>query len=126
MITVVAAIIRQDNTILLTRRKQGQWLAGYWEFPGSKLEDVETLQACLEREIHEELRLTVQAGDVVSTNIHTYDHATIRLVALETTIKEGSPVLTVHDDMAWVPVSRLLNYQLAPADIPVAQMLADR
>jgi len=62
MITVTAAIIRKGDTVLLTRRKQGQRMAGYWEFPGGKLEEGETLQACLEREILEELGWKIQVG----------------------------------------------------------------
>lgn len=123
MIIVTAAIIRNGDTVLLTRRKQGQRMAGYWEFPGGKLEDGETLQSCLEREIQEELGWVVKAGKEVASNIHTYDRGDIYLVALETSIQSGSPTLIVHDAMVWVTVSDLLNYQLAPADIPIAEEL---
>jgi 8-oxo-dGTP diphosphatase len=126
MITVTAAIIRTGDAVLITRRKPGQRMAGYWEFPGGKLEDGETLQTCLEREIHEELGLNIQAGMVVATNVHTYDHGDIYLVAIEATIRSGSPILTAHDDLAWVPVSCLLEYQLAPADIPIAKALINK
>jgi len=126
MITVTAAIIRKEDTVLLTRRNQGQRLAGYWEFPGGKLEEGETLQSCLEREIREELGWVIQVGEVVATNIHTYDRGDIFLVAMEATILSGTPTLTVHDDMAWVPVPNLLEYQLAPADIPIAKALLNK
>jgi 8-oxo-dGTP diphosphatase len=126
MITVTAAIIRQGDTVLITRRKQGQRMAGYWEFPGGKLEDGETIQTCIEREIHEELGWDIEAGKVVATNVYTYDRGDIYLVALEATIRSGSPTLTVHDDLAWVPVSCLLEYQLAPADIPIAKTLLNK
>jgi 8-oxo-dGTP diphosphatase len=123
MITVTAAIIRKGDTVLLTRRKQGQRMAGYWEFPGGKLEENETLQSCLEREIREELSWIIKAGEIVTTNCHSYDHGEIHLVAIEATIQFGSPALTVHDDLAWVPIACLLDYQLAPADIPIAKEL---
>ncbi len=123
MITVTAAIIRKEDKVLIVRRKQGQRLAGYWEFPGGKLEDGESLQLCLEREILEELGWNIEAREVVATNVHTYDLGDIYLVALEATILSGTPVLTVHDEMAWVPVYRLMEYQLAPADIPIAKRL---
>ncbi len=66
MKTVTAAIVRHDNTVLITRRKSDQKLAGYWEFPGGKLEEGETLQACLEREIFEEFSWRIKAGKIVA------------------------------------------------------------
>lgn len=123
MITVTAAIIREKDTILIARRNPGQRLAGYWEFPGGKLEEGKTLQACLEREIFEELGWEIQAGEIVATNVHTYERGDIYLVALEAVVLSGTPVLTVHDKMDWVPIARLPEYQLAPADIPIAEKL---
>jgi 8-oxo-dGTP diphosphatase len=123
MKTVTAAIIRDGDRVLITRRKLGQKLEGYWEFPGGKLEDGETLQACLEREIIEELNLRIRAGEVVATSDYVYDHGSIRLIALEAVIVSGAPVPTVHDKMEWIPVSKLLEYKLAPADIPIAEEL---
>lgn len=123
MITVTAAIIRKGDTVLLTRRKQGQRMAGYWEFPGGKLEEGETLQACLEREILEELGWKIQVGEIVATNIHSYERGDIYLVAMNAVILSGAPVLTVHDTMEWISAARLLEYQLAPADIPIAEEL---
>lgn len=123
MITVTAAIIREKDSILIARRKPGQRLAGYWEFPGGKIEEGETLQACLKREIFEEFGWNIQIGEIVATNIHSYERGDIYLVAMEALILSGTPVLTVHDKMEWVPVARLLEYQLAPADIPIAEMV---
>lgn len=123
MITVTAAIIRKGDTVLLTRRKQGQRMAGYWEFPGGKLEEGETLQACLERELFEEFKWSTKAGEVITKSTYNYPQGSILLVALEAEILSGDPVLTVHDKMEWVPIPQLLNYQLAPADIPIAKEL---
>ena len=126
MITVTAAILRKGDMVLLTRRKQGQRMAGYWEFPGGKLEEGETLQACLEREILEELGWRIQVGEIVATNTHAYERGDIHLVAMDAAILSGEPVLTVHDTMEWITLSRLLEYQLAPADIPIAEELLRR
>jgi len=59
----------------------------------------------------------------VATNIHSYERGDIYLVAMNAVILSGAPVLTVHDTMEWISATRLLEYQLAPADIPIAEEL---
>ena len=120
---VAAAIIQSGATILLTRRKQGEKLAGYWEFPGGKIEKDETIQECLEREIQEELNICINAGKTITSSIHTYRHGIIELIALEAEVISGDLQLTVHDKADWVPIPDLLEYKLAPADIPIAKEL---
>ncbi|MGE4561096.1 MAG: (deoxy)nucleoside triphosphate pyrophosphohydrolase [Desulfobulbus sp.] len=126
MQTVTAAVLRRGGAILLTRRKPGREQAGYWEFPGGKLEAGETLQACLQREIAEELDVVIRAGEIVASSDYCYEHGTIRLVALSAEILSGTLRPSVHDQLEWVPVDRLLEYQLAPADIPIAESLIRR
>ncbi|MGD9947319.1 MAG: (deoxy)nucleoside triphosphate pyrophosphohydrolase [Desulfobulbus sp.] len=126
MKTVTAAVLRRGETVLLTRRKPGQKQGGYWEFPGGKVEDGERLQSCLQREIAEELGIVIQAGDILATSDYQYDHGAIRLVALSAEIISGTLCPTVHDRMEWVPVGNLLQYQLSPADIPIAESLMRR
>jgi len=121
--TVTAAVLRQGEAILLARRKPGQKQAGYWEFPGGKVEEGETLQACLEREIGEELGIAIRAGEVLATSDYCYEHGAIHLVALAAEMVSGNLLLTVHDQLAWVDAADLLRYQLAPADIPIARAL---
>lgn len=84
---VTAAIICDRDQVLLTRRGPGERHAGFWEFPGGKLHLGETLQECLERELFEELGVRSIVGSVICTSDFSYDHGTIRLVALETTIE---------------------------------------
>lgn len=122
---VTAAVIRRNDAILLARRQPGQKLAGYWEFPGGKVEEGETLPACLQREMVEELGVEVQIGEVVATSDYVYAHGAIHLVALETSILSGELRPTVHDQVAWVPLAQLLQYRLAPADIPIAEALVN-
>lgn len=122
---VAAAIIRSGKTTLLTRRKPGEKLAGYWEFPGGKIEEGETIQQCIEREIREELHINIKAGAIITTNIHTYRHGTIELIAIKADIISGTLQLTVHDKAEWVPIADLLEYNLAPADIFIAKELIE-
>lgn len=126
MTIVTAAVLRQGESILLARRKPGQKQAGCWEFPGGKVEEGETLQTCLEREIGEEMGLMIRAGEVVATSDYHYEHGTIHLVALAAEIVSGVLRPSVHDQVQWVPVASLLQYQLAPADIPIAGALIDQ
>ncbi len=123
MKTVTAAIIIEDERILLARRGPAQQLAGYWEFPGGKVEEGESLEECLKREIHEELGLATDIGDVFAQSEYHYDHGAFRLIAMRAYIISGEIRLHVHDQAEWVPIPDLLNYDLAPADIPIAQKL---
>lgn len=123
MKTVTAAIIIEDDRVLLTRRGPDEKLAGYWEFPGGKVEDGESLEECLKREIHEELGLYTDIGDVLAQSEYRYDHGSFRLVAMQTNILSGEIRLNVHDLVEWVPIQELLTFNLAPADIPIAHKL---
>lgn len=122
---VTAAIIYQDGKVLLTRRGPGEKLAGFWEFPGGKIENGETYQECLTREIKEELNLQIEVGEVLTTSTYKYEHGEIHLIALEAWILSGSIELTVHDKYEWVAPTDLVFYKLAPADIPIAERLPE-
>jgi 8-oxo-dGTP diphosphatase len=125
MKTVTAAIIFQNNHVLLTRRKNGQMLEGYWEFPGGKMEKGETPASCLERELLEELGVEATAGDIIGESIYEYDHGTINLLGIETKITEYNFCLSVHDKIEWVLIKNLTRYKLAPADIPIAKTIME-
>ena len=121
--TVTAAIIVSDGRVLIARRGPNEKLAGWWEFPGGKLEAGETLQECLRRELYEELGVRTVVNEIIAESVFEYEHGEIHLVALKTHIVEGEIVLTVHDSYEWVKPERLLSYSLAPADIPIAEYL---
>lgn len=124
MIDVAAAILENDNgKVLIARRKQGKKLAGYWEFPGGKLESGETAQECLIRELNEEMNLTIEIGNYVGESIHYYEQGPIRLLAYKGKITGGKIKLTDHDEYAWLNLQELKNVKLAPADIPFIQLL---
>lgn len=125
MKVVTAAILRNSSKeILLCRRAPGQKNAGFWEFPGGKLNEGETLIQCIERELWEELGIGVIAGAVLGESIYQYAHGTIRLIAMECEWKEGELELRVHDKLKWVLPENLLDYDLSPADILLARQLS--
>jgi len=123
MKNISAAVIINNTNVLLTRRAPGEKLAGYWEFPGGKQERQETIEECLVREIKEELDLDVQCLNILIESIYEYPGGKINLIAIEAEIKAGVISLNVHDKYEWVDIESLLEYQLAPADIPIAEWI---
>jgi 8-oxo-dGTP diphosphatase len=122
---VTAAIIVQDGSVLLARRGPGDPLAGKWEFPGGKLEDGETPEACLARELHEELGVRASIGELFAESAFDHGSGQLRLLAYRATITTGTPTLSVHSELAWVDPRSLPLFDLLPADVPIAQKLAD-
>ena len=119
---VSAAIIIENNKVFLARRSKGESLSGFWEFPGGKRKDNESIQECLERELLEELSIEAIAGDIFSESIYEYEGGTIKLIGILTEIKNPDQItLSVHDNISWVDISDVLDYKLAPADIPIAK-----
>jgi 8-oxo-dGTP diphosphatase len=125
MKVVTAAIIQAGGSFLIARRAPGEKLAGFWEFPGGKVEPNETHQDCLERELQEELGLTIRAGDVITESVYHYEHGSINLVAISASIVEGEIRLSVHDEVEWLSIDKIIGLNLAPADIPIAQQLKE-
>jgi len=121
LITVTAAIIRKENRIFAARRKVGKHLAGFWEFPGGKLEVGESPQDCLARELAEEFGIEVQVGQFLGENVHDYGEKIIKLVAYHVTHVSGEFRLTDHDELRWFEGTELYDVEWAPADIPLLQ-----
>lgn len=121
-IQIAAGIIIHDGKILLGQRKKGKDLEYKWELPGGKLEEGETLEQCLCRELIEELNLTISVEKLFMKNEHTYEFG---VIVLNTFIaKCENPLITkteAHEQYAWVEADKLLDYDLAPADIPVVK-----
>jgi 8-oxo-dGTP diphosphatase len=122
-IKVVCGIIFKDDKIFLCRRNSSKSLAGYWEFPGGKVEVGEKEEDSLSRELQEELGMKVQIEKYFTTVIHQYDSFTIELIAYICQFQEATYVLTDHDRYEWVNKSELNTWKLAPADIPIANEL---
>lgn len=121
IVKVVCGIIFKDNKIFICRRKEGKALAGFWEFPGGKVELGETNEESLKRELKEELDMEVEINNCIGNFTHEYVKTTIELIGYECTLLSYQGKLTDHDAYEWVESERLLTYRLAPADIPIAK-----
>ncbi len=123
MQTVTAAIMLKDDKVFIAQRGAGDRLAFKWEFPGGKLENGETPEECLQREMKEEFGIEVSIGKFFAESIYNYRHGTIRLVAYLTDWKSGDLKPVDHRDCRWVTIEELASYELAPADTPLAEKL---
>ena len=123
MIRVVCGIIYKDDKILLTRRKKGKSLEGFWEFPGGKVEKGETDATALKRELKEELGLEISELNYFSENKHDYNTFSIHLVAYKCKAFDDPNKLVDHDKFEWVMVNELGSFNLADADKPLLEEL---
>ncbi|OPX89206.1 MAG: CTP pyrophosphohydrolase [Pelotomaculum sp. PtaB.Bin104] len=121
---VAAAIMINDkDRVFIARRAPGEKHAGGWEFPGGKIEYLETPQECLQRELFEELGITARVKNYIAESIYEYPKGAIRLLAYRVDLVGGDIRLSVHDAYHWVDIRDLLSYDLLPADIPIARKL---
>ena len=123
-VEVVAAVIeRSDGTFLLAQRPADKVYAGYWEFPGGKVEPGEALAAALARELHEELGIDVEVARPWLVQIYAYPHAPVRLNFFRVTAWRGEPHGKEAQRLAWQHVSALDVAPLLPANAPVLRAL---
>lgn len=126
MIKVVAALICKDNKILIARRATGDPnVLGKWEFPGGKVEANESEEAAIEREIKEEFELTVKAKRFLINNICEYPEKKIDLRLYECEYLSGEFCLHDHFEYKWVEITKLTDFDLAPADVPLARYVME-
>jgi 8-oxo-dGTP diphosphatase len=116
-IEVAAALIRDARgRFLITQRRRGSHLEGLWEFPGGKLEANETPEACLRRELTEELAATFAVGPRRETVRWEYPDRTVILHFYDCRLEAGAIEPRESQLMAWVEPERLADYEFPPAD----------
>lgn len=123
---IAAGIVLCDNRFLIAQRKRGKLLEFFWELPGGKLEDGETLEECLARELIEELDLKVQVGDLFMSQPYTYEFGSFVINAFwATTNSQHITKVCEHECYKWVTPEEALTYRFSPADVPIIQALAE-
>lgn len=124
-VNVVAAIIKQENTILGTQRGYGEF-AGGWEFPGGKIEPGETPEEAIVREIHEELEAHIAVDSLVTVVDHDYDTFHLHMHCFLCHVARGQ--LELHEHMAarWLDASNVDSVDWLPADEGVIQAIKDQ
>lgn len=126
MITVVAALIKKDDKYLIAKRSTGDPnVLGKWEFPGGKVKAEEDEKHAIEREINEEFELEIKAKEYIINNICEYPTKTIDLRLYDCDYVSGEFNLHDHSEYTWVSKEELLNYDLCPADIPLAKYVKE-
>jgi len=120
-IDVTAAIIVKNGKVFAARRKSGIHLAGFWEFPGGKLESGETPEQCLSRELQEEFSITTRVGAFIGESVFDYGTKVVRLMAYQVEHMAGDFELIDHDQSRWLALDELNSVEWAPADIPLVE-----
>ena len=121
-ITVTAAIMIKAGKILAARRKPDTHMAGYWEFPGGKIEKGETPEACLSRELFEEFNIVAKVGAFFGENTFDYGTKVIQLLAYRVEHVSGEFELMAHDELRWLLPDELDQVEWAPADVPLVAL----
>ena len=123
-IEVVAAIIKEDDRIFITRRAYGEF-ANMWEFPGGKIEAGESREEALTREIKEELELDISISSFLTTVDYDYPNFHLTMHCFICEIIGGKLNLNAHNDAKWITFDELDNQKWVPADILVVDALKE-
>lgn len=117
-IKVVAAVIRDGDKIFATQRGYGD-LKGGWEFPGGKIEEGETPQEALKREIMEELDTEIEVGELIDTIEYDYPEFHLSMGCYWCSVVSGDLVLKEHEAARWLGEDELMDVEWLPADVEV-------
>jgi 8-oxo-dGTP diphosphatase len=116
---VTAGVIRKNGKLLISKRRKGAHLEGVWEFPGGKQEKGESLSECLERELFEELGISVRVGSRIASVDYEYPQKRIVLHGFYCTWKKGEPKPLQCQAIRWVSPGELPDLALPPPDMKI-------
>jgi 8-oxo-dGTP diphosphatase len=127
LLVAAVALIDVDGRVLLAQRPPGKSMAGQWEFPGGKLDEGETPEQALVRELDEELGIDVSASCLAPFAFasHDYDRFHLLMPLYLCRRWQGTAIPREGQRLAWVAPSRLADYPMPPADVPLVAMLRD-
>lgn len=124
-VRVVAAVIRKDDKIFATQRGYGEFKDG-WEFPGGKIEDGESPEQALAREIKEELDTDINVGDLIDTIEYDYPNFHLSMDCFWCEILQGELELKEHESARWLSKEKLYSVDWLPADIGLIEKIQEK
>mgnify|MGYP001494321611 CR=1 FL=1 len=124
-VEVAAGLVFRDGKLLITQRPAGSHLGGLWEFPGGKREPSETIEACLHRELQEELGIEVTLGQALETVTHSYPEKTVKITFFICRLSKGEPKPIECPAIDWVRRGDLVKFEFPPADEELLSRLVD-
>jgi 8-oxo-dGTP diphosphatase len=127
MLVVACALVDPDRRVLIAQRPAGKPFAGLWEFPGGKLENGETPEAALIRELDEELGISTEAACLAPLTFvsHPYENVHLLMPLYICRKWKGTPLPREHTALKWVRPQALRDYPMPPADEPLIAPLCD-
>ena len=123
MMKVTGGLIFKDHKLLSARRAQGGPFSGMWEFPGGKIEEGETLQNCIKRELYEELGIKAVIGDLYLNYQYRSGEITYELYFYRVVSFSGYIKMSVHDAIEWVGIDDIEKSKFLPGDGPLIDKL---
>lgn len=123
MTEVVAALICNQDKMMICQRPAHKARGLLWEFVGGKVEPGESKEQALMRECREELDVDIQVGPVFMEVTHEYPDLTVHLTLLSAAITQGEPKRLEHNDIRWITVEEIPQYNFCPADEVILQKL---
>lgn len=127
VLVTAAALIDADGRVLLAQRPEGKSMAGLWEFPGGKVQDGETPEYALMRELREELAIETRPTcfSAIAFASHAYDDFHLLMPLFACRAWRGQITPREHKAIAWVRPADMLAYPMPPADVPLVAQLRD-
>jgi 8-oxo-dGTP diphosphatase len=126
LINVVAGIFRDQDKVLIAQRGKGKQQEYKWEFPGGKVKEKESEEEALKREFLEELDIDIEVGNFLCEVIHTYPQMNVKIRAYFISTSDKNIKNLEHKSIQWVSLSKLKQYDLAAADVFIADKILEQ
>ncbi len=123
MISVVVGILRKEDKVLIAQRGKGKYQEYKWEFPGGKIEEKEIEEEALIREFNEEFGINVKVESFLCENIFQYPEIGFKLRAYIISTKDENLNLRVHENLKWVNIENILDFDFLAGDVAIAKEL---
>jgi 8-oxo-dGTP diphosphatase len=127
LLVVAVALIDVDGRVLLSQRPEGKQMSGLWEFPGGKIEEGESPEAALTRELKEELGIDIGESCLAPFSFasHVYDDFHLLMPLYLCRVWRGVPSPKEQQKLKWVKLEKFSEYPMPPADLPLVAMLKE-